>query len=113
MRTIEVGMGQWPHITEEDYKDGVILKFVGEMPPNSERLEKHIRIYLDRKPTGTRMVQVPITPTIPGHPNCHYGDCDRECHVVSCAIYQEYEPVPMLPPNYQYEYKTIEEPVYD
>lgn len=32
--------------------------------------------------------------TIPGHPNCHYGDCYNDCHVVSCAIYQGYEKVP-------------------
>ena len=31
--------------------------------------------------------------TIPGHPNCHYGDCNG-CHVVSCAIYQGYESIP-------------------
>jgi len=31
--------------------------------------------------------------TIPGHPNCHFGECD-DCHVVSCSIYQGYETVP-------------------
>ena len=36
-------------------------------------------------------------PTIPGHPNCHYGDCDKGCHVVSCAIYQGWEEVPEMP----------------
>jgi len=31
--------------------------------------------------------------TIPGHPNCQYGDC-YDCHVVSCGIYQGYEEIP-------------------
>lgn len=31
--------------------------------------------------------------TIPGHPNCHFGECN-DCHVVSCPIYQGYETVP-------------------
>lgn len=31
--------------------------------------------------------------TIPGHPNCHVGDCIN-CRVVSCAIYQGYEEMP-------------------
>ncbi len=113
MKTIEVAMGQFPRINEEDFKNGVILKFVGEMPPNSERNHDHIRIYLEKKQTGTRKVQVPIIPTIPGHPNCKYGDCNRECHVVSCGIYQGYEPTPVLPANYLYSYETVEEPVYD
>lgn len=38
-------------------------------------------------------------PTIPGHPNCHYGDCDKGCHVVSCTIYQGWKEVPRPPKN--------------
>lgn len=34
--------------------------------------------------------------TIPGHPNCHYGDC-YDCHVVSCAIQQGWEDIPVEP----------------
>ena len=114
MRTIEVTMGKGPIlINEEDFKEGVILKFVGRMPKNSERGNKSVDVFLAKKQTGTKQVSVRIEPTIPGHPNCHYGDCDRECHVVSCGIYQEYEPVPVLPADYQYEYQTVEVPVYE
>lgn len=38
-------------------------------------------------------------PTIPGHPNCHYGDCYKECHVTSCAIHQGFEEIPEYVPN--------------
>ena len=31
--------------------------------------------------------------TIPGHPNCRFGEC-YDCHVVSCSIYQGYETIP-------------------
>lgn len=114
MKTIEVTMGQSPIlINEEDFKDGVILKFVGKMPKNSERGNKSVDIFLEKKQTGTKKVNVRIEPTIPGHPNCYYGDCDRECHVVSCAIYQGYEHAPVLPADYQYSYQTVEVPVYD
>lgn len=31
--------------------------------------------------------------TIPGHPNCYYGEC-YDCHVVSCAIQQGWADIP-------------------
>ena len=115
MVTVEVSLKDCTNIqiSEEHFKEGVILKFVDDMPLNSERDTKHIRVYLAKKKTGTRTVRVPVEPTIPGHPNCNYGDCDRECHVVSCGIYQGYEPVPQLPADYQHSYETVEIDVYD
>ena len=115
MKTVEVSMKDSTNIqiSEEHFKEGIILKFVDEMPSNSERDDKHIRIYLAKKKTGTKLIQVPIEPTIPGHPNCHYGDCYGECHVVSCGIYQGYERVPELPADYEPSYQTIEVDTYD
>lgn len=112
MRTIEVDMkkGAYLLISEEDYKEGIAIKFVGEMPEASERNEKHIRVYLQAPQVEgkKKTKRVPVIPTIPGHPNCHYGDCYGECHVVSCGIYQGYEKVPTLPDDYEPEYAEVE-----
>lgn len=96
-------------ITEEDFKEGIILKFTDEMPRVEDRHDRHVRIYLKKPKTeGKKTKLVPVIPTIPGHPNCQYGDCDRECHVVSCGIYQGYEDTPRLPPDYKYDYVEVE-----
>ena len=115
MKTIEVSLNSGTNIqiSEEHFKEGIILKFVDDMPSNSERDNKHIRIYLAKKKTGTKTILVPIEPTIPGHPNCNYGDCDKECHVVSCGIYQGYERVPELPADYEPSYRSVEVDVFD
>ncbi len=115
MKTYEVSMSSYTnlHITEEEFKEGIILKFTGDMHGNPERDDKHIRVYLSKKKTGTKTILVPIEPTIPGHPNCNYGDCDKECHVVSCGIYQGYERVPELPADYEPSYRRVEVDVFD
>lgn len=115
MRTVEVRLNGLENIliTEEDFKEGIIVKFLDDMPANPERENKHIRIYLEKKKTGKKTILVPVEPTIPGHPNCHYGDCYGECHVVSCGIYQGYEKVPELPADYEPSYQTVEVDAYD
>ena len=42
-----------------------------------------------------KKVDTPVTTpaTIPGHPNCHFGECDT-CHNVACQIYLGFETVP-------------------
>ena len=32
-------------------------------------------------------------PTIPGHSNCHYGECE-DCHVMTCGIRWGFIPEP-------------------
>ena len=46
-----------------------------------------------------RRVEYVDDDTIPGHPNCRYGECGT-CKVVSCGIYQGYEEVPVRPTRY-------------
>ena len=93
MKTIEVNMNGCTnvHISEEDYKEGIILKFVGDMPEISDRNDKHVRIYLE-DPTTHHEPEEDNRRVIPGHPNCRVGDCD-DCHNVACGIYQGYERV--------------------
>ena len=93
MRTVELDMRSFTllRISEEDYKEGVIIKFVGDMPAISERNDKHIRIYLEDPTVHSEPVE-DRRRIIPGHPNCRVGDCD-DCHNVACGIYQGYETV--------------------
>lgn len=93
MKTVELNMNGYTHlhISEEDYKEGVIVKFVGEMPAISERNDKHVRIYLEDPNVRHEPVE-DNRRVIPGHPNCRVGDCN-DCHNVACGIYQGYETV--------------------
>lgn len=112
MKTYEVTFGEYTniYISEQDHAEGIILKFVGDKPNPAVRDHKHIRVYLEQpKHPEKKDNRVPVIPTIPGHPNCHYGDCLGDCHVVSCGIYQGFEEIPVLPENYEYEYVDVEE----
>ena len=93
MKIVEVNLRAYTnlYISEEDYKEGIILKFVGDMPEISDRNDKHARIYLE-DPTVQYEPEEDTRRVIPGHPNCRVGDCD-DCHNVACGIYQGYETV--------------------
>ncbi len=43
--------------------------------------------------------------TVPGHPNCKFGDCDKECHNVACLIHQGYEEAPSSEKECDVHYK--------
>jgi len=79
-------------VTEAECKEGVVLKFA-EDAFNTYNGVLVVRI--SRRSEKDEIAPKNEEPerTIPGHPNCHYGDC-YNCHVVSCAIYQGYEEIP-------------------
>lgn len=60
-----------------------------------ENAKTIITEFLD-KHTKSAVSKSDNRPTIPGHPNCHYGDCN-DCHVVYCEIYQGYKEIPVEP----------------
>ena len=84
-------------LTEAECKEGVILKFAEDAFDNYNgvlvvRISR--RYAEDENAPKTTEAENEPERTIPGHPNCHYGDC-YNCHVVSCGIYQGYEEIPV------------------
>lgn len=94
MKEYTVNLNENPSIviTEEELKEGIIIRFKGDTPEQFSYLCVYAEAKHEAEVKDTR-------PTIPGHPNCHYGDCYKECHVVSCGIHQGYEEIPEPPDN--------------
>lgn len=87
------GYAEEIQLNEEDIRNGVKLDFDLPYPCYKSAVLKiefgqaEISDDAPRDEAGHLM--------IPGH-NCALGDCDYECHVVSCAIHQGYEAEPYL-----------------
>lgn len=85
--------GAWKYhveITEEERAEGVVLKLKRE--DFDEKGELHLNVVFSLK-DSVKNNEVKQGRPIEGHPNCNVGDC-IDCHNVSCAIYQGYEPMP-------------------
>jgi len=83
IRTVHIKNGE-PIILE--LKDSQIVNFVIDEPLTGP-------VSLQIEPISYHIESSKLGAEIPGHPNCHVGDC-LDCHVVSCAIYQGYEKMP-------------------
>lgn len=77
-------------ITEQEREEGLILKLKREDFDENGELRLNVVISLKDK---EKQQESDLRSTIEGHPNCKVGDC-YDCHNVSCAIYQGYEPMP-------------------
>lgn len=82
-------------ITDTEREEGIILKIDKDVFEKSFfNPEGYVDIslqlveegFVEKEPEDTR-------PTIPGHPNCHVGECFG-CQVADCAIHQGYEEMP-------------------
>lgn len=78
------------YITEAEREEGIILK-IDKNAFGTYNGVLVVRIALGEEGKVPEIKE--DEKTIPGHPNCHYGDC-LDCHNVSCAIYQGYEELP-------------------
>ncbi len=81
------------NIRPEEFEEGITLHF------KYAELKKPCQITIsasDAEPVTSKDTSKDTSKPrrIPGHPNCYYGDCSHECHVVSCGIYQGYEEYP-------------------
>lgn len=74
-------------ITEAECEEGIILKIDKNVFKDSNCF--HVRVFISDEHEKEPLER----DTIPGHPNCHVGEC-IDCHNVSCAIYQGYEDMP-------------------
>ena len=75
---------------EEEEEEGIVLKLKREDFDINGELHLDVVFYLNDCEKNNEVKQ---GHPIEGHPNCNVGDC-IDCHNVSCAIYQGYEPMP-------------------
>ena len=90
MKTFELSyLSSGVSITEEEREEGIILK-IDKSAFRDGTFVVRMQLCTEEERNAP---EVDNRPTIPGHPNCHVGDC-YDCHVVSCAIYQGCEEMP-------------------
>ena len=88
MKTFNLSSGQSGlKITEAEREEGIILNI------DKNAFEGDGCFYVRVFMSDGREEEPVESATIPGHPNCHVGEC-FDCHNVSCAIYQGYEEMP-------------------